>query len=86
MPTSTAATLNDARARGGRIVAVGTTSVRLLESAAREDGVLEAFEGETAIFIIGAIVFAVTVYGVVMAGGAILSEMVDEAESSTDDL
>lgn len=47
----TAAAVNACRASGGRIVAVGTTSVRLLESAAREDGVLEAFEGETAIFI-----------------------------------
>ena len=43
--------LNDARARGGRIVAVGTTSLRLLESAAGEDGVLRPFAGETSIFI-----------------------------------
>jgi len=47
----TAAALNDVRARGGRIVAVGTTSARLLESAADEDGTVRAFEGETAIFI-----------------------------------
>jgi S-adenosylmethionine:tRNA ribosyltransferase-isomerase len=47
----TAQTLNDARAKGGRIVAVGTTSLRLLESAAREDGTIAPFEGETAIFI-----------------------------------
>jgi len=46
-----AAAVNACRASGGRVVAVGTTSVRLLESAAREDGVVEAFEGETAIFI-----------------------------------
>src|SRR5690606_13081661 len=38
------------RARGGRVVAVGTTSVRSLESAAR-DGELKAFSGDTDIFI-----------------------------------
>src|SRR6478752_3714107 len=48
---ATAAALNDARARGRRIVAVGTTSLRLLESAAREDGTIVPFEGETEIFI-----------------------------------
>ncbi len=48
---ATARTLNEARAKGGRIVAVGTTSLRLLESAAREDGTIPPFEGETAIFI-----------------------------------
>jgi S-adenosylmethionine:tRNA ribosyltransferase-isomerase len=47
----TARTLNEAHAKGGRIVAVGTTSMRLLESAAREDGTIVPFEGETAIFI-----------------------------------
>ena len=47
----TAAAVNAARSAGGRIVAVGTTSVRLLESAATAGGVLESFEGETAIFI-----------------------------------
>ncbi len=47
----TAAALNDVRARGGRIVCVGTTSLRLLESAADEAGVIGAFSGETAIFI-----------------------------------
>ena len=47
----TAAALNTVRAQGGRIVAVGTTSLRLLESAAREDGMIEAFSGDTAIFI-----------------------------------
>jgi S-adenosylmethionine:tRNA ribosyltransferase-isomerase len=47
----TAAALNAARASGGRIVAVGTTSLRLLESAATEDGTIAPFEGETAIFI-----------------------------------
>jgi S-adenosylmethionine:tRNA ribosyltransferase-isomerase len=43
--------LNAARAKGGRIVAVGSTALRLLESAAGEDGRLHAFAGETAIFI-----------------------------------
>ena len=40
-----------AKARGGRIVAVGTTSLRLLESAARATGELRPFSGETDIFI-----------------------------------
>jgi S-adenosylmethionine:tRNA ribosyltransferase-isomerase len=47
----TADALNAARAKGGRIVAVGTTSLRLLESAAAEDGTIQPFAGETAIFI-----------------------------------
>ena len=47
----TADALNAARANGGRIVAVGTTSLRLLESATAEDGTIEPFAGETAIFI-----------------------------------
>ena len=48
---STAARLNAARAAGGRIVAVGTTSLRLLESAADRAGRVQPFEGDTAIFI-----------------------------------
>jgi len=51
LSAETAQALNAARAAGGRIVAVGTTSLRLLESAAAEDGTLEPFSGETAIFI-----------------------------------
>src|ERR1700761_1817107 len=47
----TAEALNAARAKGGRIVAVGTTSMRLLESAAAEDGTIQPFASETAIFI-----------------------------------
>ena len=47
----TAERLNAVRARGGRIVAAGTTSLRLLESAARDDGSIAPFEGDTAIFI-----------------------------------
>lgn len=47
----TAARLNAARAAGGRIVCVGTTSLRLLESATGEDGVVRPFAAETSIFI-----------------------------------
>lgn len=47
----TADALNAAKARGGRIIAVGTTSLRLLESAAREDGTVPAWSGPTDIFI-----------------------------------
>jgi S-adenosylmethionine:tRNA ribosyltransferase-isomerase len=47
----TAVALNDVRRAGGRIVAAGSTSLRLLESAAGEDGTIRPFEGETAIFI-----------------------------------
>jgi S-adenosylmethionine:tRNA ribosyltransferase-isomerase len=48
---ATADRLNAARSRGGRLIAVGTTSLRLLESAAGEDGVIRPFEGDTEIFI-----------------------------------
>jgi len=48
---ATAAALNAVRAAGGRIVCVGTTSLRLLESAAEPDGTLKPFAAETAIFI-----------------------------------
>ncbi len=47
----TADALNEARRRGGRIVAAGTTSLRILESAAGEDGAIAPFSGETSIFI-----------------------------------
>ena len=43
--------LNAARRNGGRVVAVGSTSLRLLETAAADDGALRPFAGETAIFI-----------------------------------
>ncbi|HZF95738.1 MAG TPA: tRNA preQ1(34) S-adenosylmethionine ribosyltransferase-isomerase QueA [Allosphingosinicella sp.] len=46
-----AARLNAVRQSGGRIIPVGTTSLRLLESAAREDGEILPFEGDTDIFI-----------------------------------
>ena len=48
---ATAAAINAARAAGGRVVCVGTTSLRLLESAAGEDGLVQPFADETAIFI-----------------------------------
>ncbi len=48
---ATAARLNAVRAGGGRLVAVGTTSLRLLESACGDDGKIQPFEGDTAIFI-----------------------------------
>lgn len=51
VPADVAARLNAARARGGRLVCVGTTSLRLLESAAAEDGTIEPFAAETSIFI-----------------------------------
>jgi S-adenosylmethionine:tRNA ribosyltransferase-isomerase len=48
---ATAARLNQVRRNGGRIIAAGTTSLRLIESAAAEDGTIHPFEGDTAIFI-----------------------------------
>lgn len=47
----TAQALNEVRLKGGRIVAVGTTSLRLLESAAGDDGSIQPFVGDTDIFI-----------------------------------
>jgi S-adenosylmethionine:tRNA ribosyltransferase-isomerase len=47
----TAERLNAVRESGGRLIAVGTTSLRLLESAADESGTIQPFEGDTAIFI-----------------------------------
>jgi S-adenosylmethionine:tRNA ribosyltransferase-isomerase len=49
--SETAERLNTARKNGGRIIAVGTTSLRLLESAASEDGTIQPFTAETSIFI-----------------------------------
>lgn len=51
VPAETVARLNAVRAGGGRIVAVGTTPLRLLESAAAPDGTIRPFSGETDIFI-----------------------------------
>jgi S-adenosylmethionine:tRNA ribosyltransferase-isomerase len=47
----TADALNRVRSAGGRIAAVGSTSLRLLESAIGDDGTIHPFEGETALFI-----------------------------------
>ena len=47
----TAAALNATRREGGRVVAVGSTSLRLIESAADEEGTLTAYSAETALFI-----------------------------------
>ncbi|HEX8301985.1 tRNA preQ1(34) S-adenosylmethionine ribosyltransferase-isomerase QueA [Sphingomonas sp.] len=49
--SATAERLNAVRASGGRVIAVGTTSLRLIESACDEDGTIQPFEGDTAIFI-----------------------------------
>jgi S-adenosylmethionine:tRNA ribosyltransferase-isomerase len=48
---ATAEALNTVRRAGGRVVAVGSTSLRLLESASGDDGVVRPFEGDTALFI-----------------------------------
>ena len=48
---ATADRLNAVRAVGGRVIAVGTTSLRLIESATGEDDIVRPFEGDTAIFI-----------------------------------
>ena len=48
---ATAERLNAVRRSGGRLISVGTTSLRLLESASDEDGTIHPFEGDTAIFI-----------------------------------
>jgi S-adenosylmethionine:tRNA ribosyltransferase-isomerase len=47
----TADRLNAVRASGGRVIAVGTTSLRLIESATDSDGIIQPFEGDTSIFI-----------------------------------
>jgi S-adenosylmethionine:tRNA ribosyltransferase-isomerase len=48
---ATAGRLNAVRRSGGRVISVGTTSLRLLESATGEDGIMHPFEGDTSIFI-----------------------------------
>lgn len=47
-----AAAINAARCAGGRVIAVGTTSLRLLESAALPNGTVQPFQGDTALFIL----------------------------------
>jgi S-adenosylmethionine:tRNA ribosyltransferase-isomerase len=51
VPPAVADALNAARARGGRIVATGTTSLRILETATGEDRIVRPFGGDTSIFI-----------------------------------
>ncbi len=51
LSAETAAALNGVRAKGGRIVAVGSTALRTLESAAADDGTLAPFSADTSIFI-----------------------------------
>lgn len=51
LDAATADRLNAVRAAGRRVIAVGTTSLRLLESAAGDDRVIRPFEGDTSIFI-----------------------------------
>ncbi|HLS68463.1 MAG TPA: tRNA preQ1(34) S-adenosylmethionine ribosyltransferase-isomerase QueA [Kiloniellales bacterium] len=52
LSAETAAIISKAREEGGRVVAIGTTALRLLETATRNDGRLAAFEGETDLFIL----------------------------------
>ena len=52
LPADTAGHIAAAKRQGGRIVAVGTTSLRLLESAAAETGQVRPFAGETSLFIL----------------------------------
>jgi S-adenosylmethionine:tRNA ribosyltransferase-isomerase len=49
--SETASAINETRAAGGRLICVGTTTLRLVESAADEDGTVFPFSGETDIFI-----------------------------------
>jgi S-adenosylmethionine:tRNA ribosyltransferase-isomerase len=49
---ATAKAINRARCKGGRVVAVGTTSLRLLETAAEPDGTIRPFMGETSLFVV----------------------------------
>ncbi len=51
VPEESAALINARRAAGGRVIAVGTTSCRTLESAADENGIVHALSGDTGIFI-----------------------------------
>ncbi|HEY2705871.1 MAG TPA: tRNA preQ1(34) S-adenosylmethionine ribosyltransferase-isomerase QueA [Candidatus Dormibacteraeota bacterium] len=51
LPAAAAAAVAAARARGGRVIAVGTTAVRVLESRAHDDGTVEAGEGTTRLYL-----------------------------------
>jgi S-adenosylmethionine:tRNA ribosyltransferase-isomerase len=60
LDAATARVINQARATGGKVISVGSTSLRLLETAADEKGILQAFSGETAIFITPGYKFKIT--------------------------
>ncbi len=51
VPEEAAKTINETKAHGGKIIAVGTTSVRTLETAGKEDGTIEPCSGWTQIYI-----------------------------------
>ncbi|MGL4637739.1 MAG: tRNA preQ1(34) S-adenosylmethionine ribosyltransferase-isomerase QueA [Beijerinckiaceae bacterium] len=51
IPEETAQAINTARAKGGRLICVGTTSLRIIETAAAEDGSIQSWSGDTSIFI-----------------------------------
>lgn len=51
VPAETARLINETRCQGGRVIAIGTTTLRLLESAAAPDGTISPWRGETSIFI-----------------------------------
>ena len=51
VPEESARIINERRAAGGRLICVGTTSCRTIESVAREDGTIPAMSGDTGIFI-----------------------------------
>ena len=51
VPEESARLINERRAKGGRVICVGTTSCRTIESASTDDGVVHAMSGDTGIFI-----------------------------------
>ena len=51
VPKESADVINECKAKGGRLICVGTTSCRTIESVAREDGTIPAMSGDTGIFI-----------------------------------
>lgn len=51
IPADVADAINAARANGGRLLAIGTTATRILETATGEDGIVKPFSGDTAIFL-----------------------------------
>ncbi len=59
VPSTTVAAVNRTREKGGRVVAVGTTVMRALETAARASGYIEVYDGETDLFITPGFAFKV---------------------------